>query len=168
MKDYKENLEVSFADYGKDEMEIKGEFISSCAMDDKLYVNTAGLSNKDTASMCAMQYMKMRPEILETGKGGLTDKQKKLPPALQKAILKRMEKKGELGEEGQKEAEELEATQIAVFPDKEIPVDEVGTPYQDMRPINKDGYKIDEELKNKAKKEKLKNPGLQSVSPPQS
>ena len=38
----------------------------------------------------------------------------------------------------QKEAEELEATQIAVFPDKEIPVDEVGTPYQDMRPINLD------------------------------
>ena len=168
MKNHKENLEVSFADYGKDEMEIKGEFMGSCAMDDKLYVNTAGLSNKDTASMFAMQYMKMRPEILETGKGGLTDKQKKLPPALQKAILKRMEKKGELGEEVQKEAEELEATKIAVFPDKDIHADEVGTPYQDMRPINKDGYKIDEELKDKAKKEKLKNPGLQSVSPPQS
>jgi hypothetical protein len=63
--------------------------------------------------------------------------------------------------------EESDATQIAVFPDKEVPVDEVGTPFEDMRAINKEGYKIDEELKKETEDSQLKNPDLQSVSPPQ-
>lgn len=163
MKDYNENLEVSFAEYGMDEANIKNEFMTSCSMDDALFVNTAGYNMDDTMAMCAMQYMKMRPELL-AGEGGLTEKQKTLPPALQKAILDRMRKQGKLDEE---DVEESDATQIAVFPDKEVPVDEVGTPTEDMRPINKEGYKIDEKIKKEAEDSKLKNPGLQSVSPPQ-
>jgi len=48
-----------------------------------------------------------------------------------------------------------------------VHIDEVGTPFEDMRPINEEGYKIDEKLKKEAEDSKLKNPGLQSVSPPQ-
>jgi hypothetical protein len=167
MKNHKDKVEVCFADYGKDETEIKNVFMSSCAMNDDMFVNTAGMSNDDTTAMCAMQYMKMRAEMLETGDGGLTEKQKNLPPALKKAILERMKKQGELSEEGEKEMGELDATQIAVFPDKYVPVKDVGTPFEDTRPINKEGYKIDEEIKRKAEQSKLKNPDLQSANPPQ-
>jgi hypothetical protein len=37
----------------------------------------------------------MRAMMNEAGEGGLTDSQKKLPPALQKAILEKMKKEGE-------------------------------------------------------------------------
>jgi membrane peptidoglycan carboxypeptidase len=37
--------------------------------------------------------------INEVGKGGLTEKQKKLPPALQKAILKKMKEDGKISDE---------------------------------------------------------------------
>ena len=73
-----------------------------------------------------------------------------------------MRKQGKLDEED----EESDATKIAVFPDKEVPVDEVGTPTEDKEIINKEGYKIDEKIKKEAEDSKLKNPGLQSVSPP--
>jgi len=56
-----------------------------------------------------------------------------------------------------------DATQIAVFPDKKVDPQEVGTPIQDTRPINKEGYKIDEKLKEEVEKQKLKNPKLQSA-----
>ena len=46
-----------------------------------------------------MQYDKMRAMINEVGEGGLTEKQKKLPPALQKAILKKMKEDGKISEE---------------------------------------------------------------------
>jgi len=167
MKNHKDKVEVCFAEYGKDESEIKDTFMSSCAMNDEMFVDTAGMSNDDTNAMCAMQYMKMRAEMLETGNGGLTEKQKNLPPALKKAILERMKKQGGLSEEGEKEMGELDATQIAVFPDKYVPVKDVGNPFEDTRPINREGYKIDEELKRKAKENQLKTPDLQSATPPQ-
>lgn len=163
MKDNKNNFEVCFAEYGKDEQEMNEAFMKSCSMEDELFVNTAGMNEKDTQSMCAMQYMKMRGELLKT-EAELTEKQKKLPPALQELILKRIKSNYEEGE--CEDMEESDATQIAVFPDKYVPVSEVGTPIQDMRPINKEGYKIDDELKKEAEDSKLKNPQLQSVSPP--
>ena len=62
-----------------------------------------------------------------------------------------------------KEFDLADATQIAVFPDKKVDPEEVGTPVQDTRPINEEGFKIDEKLKNEVEKEKLKNPKLQSA-----
>ena len=41
------------------------------------------------------------------GKGGLTEKQKKLPPALQKAILKKMKEDGKITEEEAEAASKL-------------------------------------------------------------
>lgn len=42
---------------------------------------------------------KFEPIVAEVGKGGLTEKQKKLPKKMQKAILKKMKKKKEISEE---------------------------------------------------------------------
>lgn len=44
-------------------------------------------------------FEKFEPVISEIGKGGLTEKQKKLPKKMQKAILKKMKKKKEISEE---------------------------------------------------------------------
>ena len=95
--------------------------------------------------------------------GQLTEKQKTLPPALQKAILKRMQKKGNLNEEGKKEAgespesEKSEAAQIAVFPQEPAP------PTGEINPhLTNQGIKIDEKLKAEQDSSAPKNPGLQS------
>ena len=96
--------------------------------------------------------------------GQLTEKQKTLPPALQKAILKNMQKKGKLNEEGQKEAgetptdEKSEAAQIAVFP--ETPAAPSGNITPDAAI---EGLKIDEKLQRQQEKSAPKNPGLQSA-----
>ena len=96
--------------------------------------------------------------------GQLTEKQKTLPPALQKAILKNMQKKGKLNEEGQKEAgetptdEKSEAAQIAVFP--ETPAAPSGNITPDAAI---EGLKIDEKLQRQQQKSAPKNPDLQSA-----
>jgi hypothetical protein len=106
--------------------------------------------------------MKNRPMLNEMA-GQLTEKQKTLPPALQKAILKRMSKKGNLNEEGKKEAgespesEKSEAAQIAVFPETPAPPSGNITPDAAI-----EGLKIDEKLKAEQEKSAPKNPGLQS------
>ena len=79
--------------------------MTHCATHDKDLVDTTGMDAKATAKSCAMQYDKMRAMMNEVGKGGLTEKQKKLPPALQKAILKKMKEDGKLSKEEEEEAE---------------------------------------------------------------
>ena len=63
----------------------------------------------------------------------------------------------------QKELDLVDATQIAVFPDKYVDPKDVGTVFQDTRPINYEGYKIDDKLQEQVKKDKLKNPQLRSA-----
>jgi hypothetical protein len=62
-----------------------------------------------------------------------------------------------------KEFDLADATQIAVFPDKYVDPKDVGTVFQDTRPINYEGYEIDDKLKEQVKKDKLKNPQLRSA-----
>ena len=62
-----------------------------------------------------------------------------------------------------KEFDLADATQIAVFPDKYVDPKDVGTVYQDTRPINKEGYEIDDKIKEQMEKDKLKNPQLRSA-----
>jgi len=62
-----------------------------------------------------------------------------------------------------KEFDLADATQIAVFPDKYVDLKDVGTVFQDTRPINYEGYEIDDKLKEQVKKDKLKNPQLRSA-----
>ena len=62
-----------------------------------------------------------------------------------------------------KEFDLVDATQIAVFPDKYVDPKDVGTVFQDTRPINHDGYEIDDKLQEQTQKDKLKNPQLRSA-----
>jgi len=146
-----------------DEMEMHSEYMSECMMKDDSLINTAGMSTSDAKYMCGMSYMKNRPVLTEMA-GQLTEKQKTLPPAIQKAILKRMQKKGNLNEEGKKEsgeypeAEKSEAAQIAVFPQESAPSTGEINPH-----LMNEGIKIDEKLKAEQLADAPKNPGLQSA-----
>lgn len=96
------NIEISIAKkYDETEEAMYKSFMSVCAMKDKELVDTSDMDKDQTVKACGMQYDKMRAMINEVGKGGLTEKQKKLPPALQKAILKKMKKEGKLSEEAE-------------------------------------------------------------------
>lgn len=96
------NIEISIAKkYKESEEAMYKSFMSVCAMDDKALVDTSEMDKDGTMAACGMQYDKMRAMINEVGEGGLTEKQKKLPPALQKAILKKMKEDGKLSEEAE-------------------------------------------------------------------
>jgi len=96
------NIEISIAKkYKKTEEAMYKSFMSVCSMEDKELVDTSDMDEDQTAKACGMQYDKMRAMINEEGKGGLTEKQKKLPAALQKAILEKMKKEGKLSEEAE-------------------------------------------------------------------
>jgi hypothetical protein len=130
-----------------DEMDMHNEYMNECMTQDEAFVNTAGMCSSDAKYMCGMSYMKNRPMLSEMS-GQLTEKQKTLPLALQKAILNRMNKKGNLNEEGKKEAgeqaksEKSEAAQTAVFP--EIPAPPTG----DITPhLTEQGIVEDKKLK---------------------
>ena len=89
------DIEISIAKkYSDTEEAMYKSYMSHCTMNDKELVDTTDMDEKGTAKSCGMQYDKMRAMMNEVGKGGLTDKQKKLPPALQKAILKKMKEEG--------------------------------------------------------------------------
>ena len=147
----------------EDETEMHNEYMSECMLKDDSFINTAGMSTSDAKYMCGMSYMKNRPMLTEMA-GQLTEKQKTLPPALQKAILKNMQKKGKLNEEGKKEAgespeaEKSEAAQLAVFP--ETPAAPSGNITPDAAI---EGLSIDEKLKIQQERSAPKNPGLQSA-----
>ena len=87
--------------YTEEEEAMYKSFMSVCSMEDKELVDTSGMDDAETTKTCVMQYDKMRGMINEVGEGELTEKQKKLPPALQKAILKKMKKEGKLSEEAE-------------------------------------------------------------------
>lgn len=95
-------IEISIAKkYKKEEEATYKSFMSVCSMEDKELVDTSKMDNGETAKACGMQYDKMRAMINEVGEGGLTEKQKNLPPALQKVILEKMKKEGKLSEEAE-------------------------------------------------------------------
>ncbi len=92
--------EVSIASkYKGSEAGLYKSYMSMCASDDKALTDTEGMDKNATYAKCGVQYDKMRAMMTEEGKGGLTDKQKKLPPAIQKVILEKMKKDGKLSEE---------------------------------------------------------------------
>ena len=66
-------------------------FMSACASDDEALVDTTDMDDESTMKTCAVQFDKMKAVLMEESDSGeLTPAQKKLPPALQKAILKKM------------------------------------------------------------------------------
>ena len=86
-------VEISIAKkYNETEEAVYKSYMSICSMDDKALVDTSDMDEEGTAKSCGMQYDKMRSMMNEVGEGGLTEKQKQLPAALQKAILEKMKK----------------------------------------------------------------------------
>ena len=154
----------------EDEMDMHNQYMSECMLKDDALINTAGMSTSDAKYMCGMSYMKNHPMLTEMA-GQLTEKQKTLPPALQKTILKNMHKKGKLNEQGKKEAGETpekeagetpeekksEAAQTAVFPQVPAP------PTGDINiHLTEEGIKIDEKLKKEQDDSETNNVQLQS------
>ena len=84
-------------------------FMSTCASDDKALVDTTDMDDESTMKACAVQFDKMKAMLMEKSDSGeLTPAQKKLPPALQKAILKKMDKSSDPASHENKETEEEE------------------------------------------------------------
>ena len=124
------DVEISIAKkYSEKEEAMYKSYMSVCAMDDKALVDTTDMDKSETMKACGMQYDKMRDMVNEVGEGGLTEKQKKLPPALQKVILKKMKKEGKLSEE----AEAAYSKLLSEDDKKEIEV----APQDDMKVIEK-------------------------------
>ena len=95
-------IEISIAKkYSEKEEAVYKSYMNVCTMDDKALIDTSDMDEKATAKSCGMQYDKMRAMLNEVGEGDLTEKQKKLPAALQKAILEKMKKEGKLSEEAE-------------------------------------------------------------------
>lgn len=93
-------IELSIAKkYGDAEAGLYKSYMSVCAADDKCMVDTKGMDKENTMKSCATQYGKMRAMMMDDSKGELTDKQKKLPPAIQKAIIEKMKKAGKYKQE---------------------------------------------------------------------
>jgi len=93
-------MEVTIAKkYSTAEAGVYKSYMSMCASDDKIFTNTAEMGDKETYSACAVQYGKMRAMMMDDSKGELTEKQKKLPPALQEKIIEKMKKEGKYKEE---------------------------------------------------------------------
>src|SRR5210317_910065 len=94
-------MEVTIAKkYSEAEAGVYKSYMSMCASDDKMFTDTASMDDKQTYAACAVSYDKMRAMMMDDSKGELTEKQKKLPPALQKKIIEKMEKEGKYKEEG--------------------------------------------------------------------
>ena len=87
-------------------------FMNHCAQNEEDLVNTAGMGKEATMSTCAMQFNKMKKMMMEKSTSGeLTPAQKKLPPALQKAILKKMDSPDDSDEHENEESDEMEKTE---------------------------------------------------------
>jgi hypothetical protein len=89
-------VEVSIAKMADVKADLYKSFMSLCASDDEALVNTAEMDDQSTMKVCAMQFDKMQAMLMEKSNSGeLTPAQKKLPPALQKAILKKINEESE-------------------------------------------------------------------------
>ncbi len=172
----------------EDEQEIYSAYMSECVSNDAMFVDTAGLSTNDSKVMCGISYRKNKL-MLSEGAGELTDKQKTLPDAIKKGILKRYEKMGTLTEEGKKQLmsmsskveietendesedeEEMDNEKENGGPTEEMKAEPTAVFVQEPAPptsainptLMNEGLKIDDKLKQENKTDALKNPDLQS------
>ena len=93
---YHDNEKSKSKHHKMDEKETKifKSYMSHCVMNDADMVDTKEMNMDNTMKACGVQYNKDRPILMENTNGQLTEKQKKLPPALQEVILKKMKEEG--------------------------------------------------------------------------
>lgn len=102
-------VQVSLAKMDDKKAAIYKSFMSACASDDKALVDTTDMDDESTMKACMMQFDNMKAMLMETSNSGeLTPAQKKLPPALQKAILRKMDKASDPASHEDKETDEEE------------------------------------------------------------
>jgi hypothetical protein len=101
--------QVSLAKMADKKAVVYKSFMSACASDDKALVDTTDMDDKSTMKACMIQFDKMQAMLMEESDSGeLTPAQKKLPPALQKAILEKMDKPSDPVSHENEETEEEE------------------------------------------------------------
>lgn len=114
------DIEVSLSAMDSKEAGIYKSYMSSCAMDDKMFINTAGMDKTQTMNTCANYYGQVEKMLNEESTaGGLTPAQKKLPPALQQAILKKMGKGNPDGEKKEESAKAKVATKAQMMDEED-------------------------------------------------
>lgn len=102
-------VQVSLAKMVDKKAAVYKSFMSTCASDDKALVDTSDMDDESTMKACAVQFDKMQATLMEESNSGeLTPAQKKLPPALQKAILKKMDKSSDPASHENKETKKEE------------------------------------------------------------
>lgn len=101
--------QVSLAKMADKKAAVYKSFMSACASDDKALVDTTDMDDESTMKACMVQFDKMQGMLMEESDSGeLTPAQKKLPPALQKAILEKMDKPSDPASHENEETEEEE------------------------------------------------------------
>ena len=109
------NIEISIAKtYSESEEPVYKKFMGMCAMNDSYAVETGDMDDDQTVKACGSLYQKQMKKLIAQVEAnlyakpakpmlaGLTEKQKKnLPPALQKAILKKVKDEGKISEEAE-------------------------------------------------------------------
>ncbi len=84
-------------------------FMSACVMDPMALTDTRNLDMPSSIGKCKAAYGNMRNSLLEKAEGGgLTPAQLKLPVALQKAILRKMDKDSDSEDHENKESDTME------------------------------------------------------------
>ena len=102
-------VQVSIAKMDDKKAAIYKSFMSACASDDKALVDTTDMDDESTMKACMMQFDNMKAMLMETSNSGeLTPAQKKLPPALQKAMLRKMDKASDPASHEDEETDEEE------------------------------------------------------------
>jgi hypothetical protein len=107
-------VEISLSAMDEKSSNVYKTYMKECAVDDKMFVDTSDMDKESTMKACGGSFEKMKAMLMEeSNSGGLTPGQKKLPPALQKAILKKMgenvdeeDSDHEKAEKAEKDAEE--------------------------------------------------------------
>lgn len=102
-------VEISLSAMDEKSSNVYKTYMKECAVDDKMFVDTSNMDKESTMKACGGSFEKMKAMLMEeSNSGGLTPGQKKLPPALQKAILKKMDKPSDPASHENKETEEEE------------------------------------------------------------
>jgi hypothetical protein len=151
--EYKNGVaEVSLSSVEMDDHEdyVYRHFMSACIMEPLAFTDTRNLDMPSSMGKCKAAYGNMRESLLQKTEGGeLTTEQLKLPVALQKALLRKMDKPSDPESHGIKESdtmEEIEESDSAQKSQKKMEYrDTVKTPTNSLKIISPEQIKKAEE-----------------------
>jgi protein required for attachment to host cells len=102
-------VSLSYMEMDDHEDYMYRHFMSNCMMEPMAFTDTRNLDMPTSMGRCKAVYGNMRNSLLEKAEGGgLTPAQLKLPVALQKAILQKMDKDSDSDDHENKESDTME------------------------------------------------------------